>query len=290
MPPSILEPISAAPSISSSSPETPTTTCANFCPSGTAPPSTPIAAAVCQSAGGHGRGWLIPHRWSFLSYGQSLATALGNANPHRPPTRHNGISLPKPDGTYNPKSYGCRACNLSCLHSSPDCGCLTGVPLGQSPSLHSLRQGQALFVRLLLRYYGFVRFLICVHIYRSVSTLINRLDVPIEHRWDLPGSVQRTSPHAWGLRLREVWCPAGQYAWTNVAFSSTERNQHLEVRPISQLNTQPMVSSVNASRLPSQVTAHHSGSRRWARPYLVEDFHFLSIASLSWRTQVHALG
>jgi hypothetical protein len=31
-------------------------------------------------------------------------------------------------------------------------------------------------------HYANVRLLICVHIYRSVSTLINRLDVPIEHR------------------------------------------------------------------------------------------------------------
>jgi len=108
--------------------------------------------------------------------------------------------------------------------------------------------------------------------------------MPIEHRWDLPGSVQRTSPHAWGLRLREVWTHASQNAWTNIAFSSAERDRHLEVRPISQLNTQPMVSPVNASRLPSRVTAHHSGPRRWARPYLVEDFHLLSFASLSWRT------
>ena len=66
----------------------------------------------------------------------------------------------------------------------------------------------------------------------------------------------------------------------------SERDRHLEVRPISQLNTQPVVSPVNASRLPSQVTAHHSGPRRWARPYLVEDFHLLSFASLSWRTQL----
>jgi len=45
-----------------------------------------------------------------------------------------------------------------------------------------------------------------------------------------------------------------------------------------------MVSPVNASRLPSRVSAHHSGSRWLAKPYLVEDFHLLSFASLSWRT------
>ena len=65
----------------------------------------------------------------------------------------------------------------------------------------------------------------------------------------------------------------------------SERDRHLEVRPISQLNTQPVVSPVNASRVPSRVPAHHSGPRRWARPYLVEDFHLLSFAGLSWRTR-----
>ncbi len=54
--------------------------------------------------------------------------------------------------------------------------------------------------------------------------------------------------------------------------------------PVSQLNTQPMVSPVNASRPPSRVSAHHSGSRLLARLYRVEDFHLLSFASLSWRT------
>ena len=55
-------------------------------------------------------------------------------------------------------------------------------------------------------------------------------------------------------------------------------------RPVSQLNTQPMVSPVNASRQPSRTAAHHSGPKRLARPYFVENFHLLSFASLSWRT------
>ncbi len=41
-------------------------------------------------------------------------------------------------------------------------------------------------------------------------------------------------------------------AWDDVAFSSAERDQHLGIRPVSQLNTQPMVSPVNASRLASR--------------------------------------
>ncbi len=56
-------------------------------------------------------------------------------------------------------------------------------------------------------------------------------------------------------------------------------------RPVSQLNTQPMVSPVNASRQTSRSAAHHSGPKRLARPYFAEDLHLLSFASLSWRSR-----
>src|SRR5712671_277388 len=45
---------------------------------------------------------------------------------------------------------------------------------------------------------------------------------------------------------------ASQYAMEDVAFSSAVRDRHLGIRPVSQLNTRPMVSPVNASRLPSR--------------------------------------
>src|SRR5712672_1276555 len=38
----------------------------------------------------------------------------------------------------------------------------------------------------------------------------------------------------------------------DVAFSSAELDRHLGIRPVSQLNTWPVVSPVNASRLPSR--------------------------------------
>ena len=58
--------------------------------------------------------------------------------------------------------------------------------------------------------------------------------------------------------------------------------------PVSQLNTQLMVSPVNASRQPSRAAAHHSGPERLARPYSAVDFHLLSFASLSWRSPLVA--
>src|SRR5262252_5520579 len=68
-------------------------------------------------------------------------------------------------------------------------------------------------------------------------------------------------------------------SWADVAFSSAERDRHLGIRPVSQLNTWPVVSPVNASRRPSRDAAHHSGSGRMASPYPMGDFHLLFFAS-----------
>lgn len=55
--------------------------------------------------------------------------------------------------------------------------------------------------------------------------------------------------------------------------------------PVSQLNTQPMVSSVNTSRLLSRAAAHDSRPERLARSFSVRDLHPLFFASLTWRTK-----
>ena len=68
--------------------------------------------------------------------------------------------------------------------------------------------------------------------------------------------------------------------WADVAFSSTERDRHLGIRPVSQLNTWPVVSPVNASRLPSRAEPRASlgvGVVGWTFP--VGDFHLLFFAS-----------
>jgi hypothetical protein len=57
-----------------------------------------------------------------------------------------------------------------------------------------------------------------------------------------------------------------QYAMGDVAFSFSERDRHLGIRPVSQLNTWPVTSPVNASRRPSRDAAHHSGSGWLAKP------------------------
>jgi hypothetical protein len=65
--------------------------------------------------------------------------------------------------------------------------------------------------------------------------------------------------------------------WDDVAFSSTEGDRHLGIRPVSQLNTWPAVSPVNASRRPSRDAAHHSGSGRMASPYPTGTFTSYSL-------------
>ena len=49
----------------------------------------------------------------------------------------------------------------------------------------------------------------------------------------------------------------------DVAFSSTERDRHLGIRPVSQLNTQPVVSPVNASSWPSRQARITRGRGGW---------------------------
>src|SRR6202049_1566246 len=72
--------------------------------------------------------------------------------------------------------------------------------------------------------------------------------------------------------------------WDDVAFSSSERDRHLGIGPVSQLDTWPVVSPVNASRRPSRDAAHHSGSGRLARPSPWGTFTSYSLPA-SWRTR-----
>src|SRR5205823_4210096 len=148
----------------------------------------------------------------------------------------------------------------------PGRGRLVAVPLGRGPSLHGLRRGQALFVRPLLRYYDPVRILIRVHVHRSAVAFMNRPGLPVRTRMRLPRfraknfSTCTRSPTARGSSH------ASHSPWDDVAFSSTEGDRHLGIRPVSQLNTWAVVSPVNASRRPSRDAAHHSGSGRMAGP------------------------
>ena len=162
----------------------------------------------------------------------------------------------------------------------PGRGRLTAVPLGRGPSLHGLRRGRALFVRPLLRYYSLVRLLIRVHVHRSAIAFMNRPGVPVRTRMRSPRFRTKDVSTCIGSPTARGSSSCKPLRMKDVAFSSRERDRHLGIRPVSQLNTQPVVSPVNASRWPSREPTHHSGPGRLARPYPVEDFHLLSFASL----------
>ncbi len=112
---------------------------------------------------------------------------------------------------------------------------------------------------------------------------MNRPGIPLRARTRLPRfraknfSTCTRSPTARGSSH------ASHSPWDDVAFSSTERDRHLGIRPVSQLNTWPVVSPVNASRRPSRDAAHHSGSGRLARPSPWGTFTSYSLPA-SWRT------
>jgi hypothetical protein len=79
--------------------------------------------------------------------------------------------------------------------------------------------------------------------------------------------------------------------WATLPSLQHERDRHLEIRPVSQLNTWPVVSPVNASRRPSPDAVHHSGLGQLARPF-PWGAHFprgLSppiLCQLAWRTSL----
>jgi hypothetical protein len=95
---------------------------------------------------------------------------------------------------------------------------------------------------------------------------MNRSGVPLRTRMRSPSfraknfSTCTRSPTARGSPMQAAT------SWADVAFSSAERDRHLESRPVSQLNTWPVVAPVNASRRPSRDATHHSGSGWLARP------------------------
>jgi hypothetical protein len=72
---------------------------------------------------------------------------------------------------------------------------------------------------------------------------------------------------------------ASLYVMGRCCLLVSELDRHLEIGPVSQLDTWPVVSPVNASRRPSRDAVHHLGSGRLAIPYPMGDFHLLFFAS-----------
>src|SRR5215813_9508989 len=124
-------------------------------------------------------------------------------------------------------------------------------PSGEAlPSTTSAGSCLPLFDRF-LGYYDLIRLLIRVHARRTASAFPSRPGTS-------PGTGETSQvPRKELLHVHKVsdcarFSHASQYAMEDVAFSSAVRDRHLGIRPVSQLNTWPMVSPVNASRLPSR--------------------------------------
>ena len=122
---------------------------------------------------------------------------------------------------------------------------------------------------------------------------MSRSGVPVRTRMRSPRFRAKDVSTCMGAPTARGSSSASHLRGEDVAFRPAERRQHLEIRPVSQLNTQPVVSPVNASSWPSRAAPASLGPARLARPYAVEDLHLLSFASFPGALQqwvnVHGL-
>ncbi len=156
----------------------------------------------------------------------------------------------------------------------PDPGLLFRIPLGQAPSLHTLRRTgpPPLFVRVLLRYYGLVRLPIVVH--RGCTLVSGRTDRvnktrpttgPPEFRagcFDTcMGSTTTRSPH--------TPCDTSAYG---VAFRFGERRRHSGRKNFRGSIPSPYPPLSTLAITPRGETAMTRGPVRLATPSLQETF------------------
>src|SRR5262249_38127272 len=102
----------------------------------------------------------------------------------------------------------------------------------------------------------------------------------------LPVSSERTSPRAWGLRLREAprpqACPRLRMLPSLKRTRSAPRNS---TRFAAQYPARGLPCERFAAGLATRL-AHHSGPRRLASPFLAEDLPLLFFRQLDWRTRL----
>src|SRR5882762_4771443 len=101
-----------------------------------------------------------------------------------------------------------------------------------------------------------------------------------------PGTGETSQvPHKELLHVRKVsdcarFSPCKPIRHGRCCLLSTERDRHLGIRPVSQLNTRPVLSLVNASRLPSRAEPRASlGVGAVGSTFPVGYFHLLFFAS-----------
>jgi hypothetical protein len=109
------------------------------------------------------------------------------------------------------------------------------------------------------RYYAAVRLLICVHAHRSAVAFMGRSGV-LPDTDEVSQVPTKGLLHVHGVFDCARLLVAKPFQREDVAFSSTARDRHLGIRPVSQLNTQPVVSPVNASSWPSRAALASLGA------------------------------
>jgi hypothetical protein len=109
------------------------------------------------------------------------------------------------------------------------------------------------------RYYAAVRLLICVHAHRSAVAFMGRSGV-LPDTDEVSQVPTKGLLHVHGVFDCARLLVAKPFQREDVAFSSTARDRHLGFRPVSQLNTQPVVSPVNASSWPSRAALASLGA------------------------------
>jgi len=170
------------------------------------------------------------------------------------------------------------------LAMSPEPGLLSRIPLSQTPSLQALRRTglSPLFVRALLRYYGFVRLPVVVHHGCTFLLTARTLATGQGQQRDLPGSAQEVSVRAWGLRPRGA-CAHLAMAMRTVLPSGQSQGVGTPYKALSRLDTQPAPAPVNACHNPSQGNSHDSGASVVRYTFTARDFHPQLLAGLSRR-------
>src|SRR5271167_857308 len=161
----------------------------------------------------------------------------------------------------------------------PECVAFERVPLGPAPSLHRLRSHSFGFVRRLHRYYGSVRLPISVHRrLRSFDCPTRSADLAITEADGISRFPSKVHPYMRGVfdraGFRDVlpWRRLG-YCLPPLSRTSAPRsNPPRGGALISQLNTQPARSPVNASPATLRTPMHDSGPMWLARPSMYKTF------------------
>ena len=159
---------------------------------------------------------------------------------------------------------------------------LSQVPLGQAPSLQRLRPQFPRFVRRLLRYYEPVRLPLPVHHRRTSIDFPMRPATPsLAGRQGISQVLHEVLPCMLGVFDSAGSQPISRYRWTRCCLPPIPKASAPQTSAISELNTQPARTPVNASPPTSRQAAHDSENKVVRYSFLVRDFHSLHLASFA---------